>query len=49
MFGHIFHRNCLIKHLNEGKIEERLGVKVRRGRRLKQLPEKPQIREDTGD
>jgi len=33
--GHILHRNCLLKHVIEGKIEER--VTVRRGRRRKQL------------
>jgi len=24
--GHIFHRNCLIKHVTEGKIEGRIEV-----------------------
>jgi hypothetical protein len=33
--GHILHRNCLLKHVTEGKIEE--GVTGRRGRRRKQL------------
>jgi len=28
---------CLLKHVIEGKIEGRIKVKVRRGRRLKQL------------
>ena len=32
-FGHILHRNCLLKHVIEGKIE---GT-GRRGRRRKQL------------
>jgi hypothetical protein len=35
--GHIFHRNCLLKHVIEGKIEERVEVMVRRGRRCKQV------------
>jgi hypothetical protein len=33
--GHILHRNCLLKYVIEGKIEER--VMGRRGRRRKQL------------
>jgi hypothetical protein len=32
--GHILRRNCLLKHVVEGKVEE---VTVRRGRRRKQL------------
>jgi hypothetical protein len=32
--GHILRRNCLLKHVIEGKLEERMG---RRGRRRKQL------------
>jgi hypothetical protein len=35
--GHVWRRNCLIKHLIEGKIEGRIEVKGRRGRRRKQL------------
>jgi hypothetical protein len=27
--GHILHRNCLLKHVIEGKIEERIGVMAR--------------------
>jgi hypothetical protein len=34
--GHIFHRNCLLKHATEGKIDGRNKVTVRR-RRCKQL------------
>jgi hypothetical protein len=30
-------RNCLLKHVIEGKIEERIEVMGRRGRRHKQL------------
>jgi hypothetical protein len=35
--GHILRRNCLLKHVFEGKIEGRIEVTGRRGRRLKQL------------
>jgi hypothetical protein len=35
--GHIFYRNCLLKHVSEGKIEGRIEVTGRRGRRRKQL------------
>jgi len=35
--GHILRRNCLLKHVIEGKIEGRIEVAVRRGRRNKQL------------
>jgi hypothetical protein len=35
--GHILLRNCLIKHVIEGKIEGRVEVGGRRGRRHKQL------------
>jgi hypothetical protein len=34
---HILPRNCLLKHIIEGKIERRIEMKVRRGRRHKQL------------
>jgi hypothetical protein len=33
----IVHRNCLLKHVIEGKIEGRIDVMERRVRRLKQL------------
>jgi hypothetical protein len=39
--GYIFSRNCLLKHVIGGKIEERLEVKGRRGRRGKQLRNGP--------
>jgi len=29
------HRNCLLKHVTEGKVEGRIGVTGRRGRRHK--------------
>jgi hypothetical protein len=35
--GHILCRNCLLKHVIEGKIEEKIEVTGRRGRRHKQL------------
>jgi hypothetical protein len=34
---HILHRNCLLKHIMEGRIEGRTQVIERRGRRCKQL------------
>jgi hypothetical protein len=34
---HILRRNCLLKHVTEGKIEVRVEVTGRRGRRRKQL------------
>jgi hypothetical protein len=35
--GHILCRNCLLKHVIEGKIEGRIEMTGRRGRRRKQL------------
>jgi hypothetical protein len=35
--GHILHRNCLLKHVIEGKLEGRIEMTGRRGRRCKQL------------
>jgi hypothetical protein len=35
--GHILHRNCLLKHVIEGKIEGRTEMMGGRGRRRKQL------------
>jgi hypothetical protein len=35
--GDILRRNCLLKHVVEGKIEERIEVTGRRRRRRKQL------------
>jgi hypothetical protein len=34
--GHILRKNCLLIHVTEGKIEEKLEVIGRRGRRRKQ-------------
>ena len=36
-FGHLLRRNCFLKHVIEGEIDGRMGVKGRRGRRRKQL------------
>jgi hypothetical protein len=35
--GHIWRRNCLLKHVIEGKLEGRIEMTGRRGRRRKQL------------
>ena len=35
--GHILRRNCLLKHVIDGKIGEMIEVMERRGRRWKQL------------
>jgi hypothetical protein len=35
--GHILRRNCLLKHVSEGKIKGRIKVMGRRGGRRKQL------------
>jgi replicative superfamily II helicase len=35
--GHILRRNCLLKHVIEEKLEGRMEMTVRRGRRRKQL------------
>jgi hypothetical protein len=35
--GHILHRNCLLKHVIEGKIEGRVAVTGRQEKRRKQL------------
>ena len=35
--GHVLRRNCLLKHVLAGKVEGRLEVMGRRGRRRKQL------------
>jgi hypothetical protein len=35
--GYILHKNCLLEYVIEGKIERRIGVTERRGRRCGQL------------
>jgi hypothetical protein len=38
--GHILRRNCLLKHVIEGKLERRIEMTGRRGRRRKRLKKK---------
>jgi hypothetical protein len=47
--GHILRRNCLLKPVIEGKIEIRIDVTGRRGRRHKQLLDDLKERGDTGN
>jgi hypothetical protein len=47
--GHILRRNCLLKHVIEGKLEGRTEMTGRRGRRCKQLLDDFRKREDTGN
>jgi hypothetical protein len=47
--GHILRRNCLLKHIIEGKLEGRIEMTGRRGRRRKQLGMTLRKREDTGN
>jgi hypothetical protein len=35
--GHVLRRNCLLKHVIEGKLEGRIEMMGRRGKRRKQL------------
>ena len=42
--GHMLHRNCLLKHVIEGKIKGRIEVTGRQGRRYEQLPDDLQKR-----
>jgi hypothetical protein len=44
--GNILRRNCLLKHVTEGKMEGWIGVSGRRGRRSKQLLD--DLKEETG-
>jgi hypothetical protein len=37
--GYILRRNCLLKHVIQGKIDEMIQVTGKRGRRIKQLLE----------
>jgi len=37
--GHIWSRKCIQNHVIEGKIEGRMEVTVRRGRRCNQVPD----------
>jgi hypothetical protein len=36
LIGYILHRNCPLRHVTEGKIDEMIQVSGRRGRRRKQ-------------
>jgi hypothetical protein len=47
--GHILYRNCLLKHVIEGKREGRLEETGRLGRRCKQLLDELRIRKYTGN
>jgi len=47
--GHILGRNCLLKHVIEGRIERRIEVTGRRGRRRKQLMDDFKEKEDAGN
>jgi hypothetical protein len=47
--GHILRGNCLLKHVIEGKLEGRIEITGRRGRRRKQLQMTLRKREDTGN
>jgi hypothetical protein len=47
--GHILRRNCLLKHVFEGKLEGRTEMTGRRGRRRKQLLDELKEKEDTGN
>jgi len=46
--GHILRRNWLIRHVIELKIERRIKVTGRRGRRRKRLPDELEEKEGTG-
>jgi hypothetical protein len=47
--GHILRRNCLLKHVIEVKLEGRIEMTGRRGRRRKQYWMTLRKREDTGN
>jgi hypothetical protein len=47
--GHILRRNYLLKHVIEGKLEGRMEVRRRPGRRRKKLLCDLRKREDTGN
>jgi hypothetical protein len=47
--GHILYRNCLLKHVIEGKTEARIEVRGKPGRRCKQLLYELRIRVCTGN
>jgi hypothetical protein len=47
--GHMLRRNYLLKHVIEGKLEGRIEMTGRRGRRRKQLRDDRKEIEDTGN
>jgi hypothetical protein len=47
--GHIMRRRGLLNHINEGKIEGRIEVTGRRGRRRRQLLDEIKERQVTGN
>jgi hypothetical protein len=47
--GYILRRNCLLQHVIEGKIQGRIEVTGRRGRRRKNLLDDLKEKEDTGN
>jgi len=47
--GHILHRNCLLKHVIQGKREGRLEVTRRQRRRHKKLLDDFNEKENTGN
>jgi hypothetical protein len=47
--GHILRRNCLLKQVIEGKLEGRIEMTVRRGRRPSSYWMTLRKREDTGN
>jgi hypothetical protein len=46
--GHILRRNCLLKHVTDGKLEVRIEMTGRRRRRCRQLLDDLREREYTG-
>jgi hypothetical protein len=49
LIGHISRKNCLLRHVIEGKIKGRTKMKGRGGRRRKQLRMTLRKREDNGN
>ena len=47
--GHISRKNCLLRHVIEGKIKGRIKMKGRGGRRRKQLRMTLREKEDNGN